>query len=170
MPAARAARGSCWRRRWPRWSRGPTFEHASVAFGVLSKIAGDLPVARKRLEAAHREVVRRGDDRSLPFLLFHLAELECWAGDLGLAGRYARDGNELAFRTGQEATRAFTLYAVALVAAHRGEVDERRERAGEALEVSERTGVLAARAPAWSVLGFLEVSLGDMAAALRWLG
>src|SRR5439155_4742746 len=62
----------------------PTPGHPGVAFGLLLKWSDDLAEARARLQSAYEGAKGEGNERSLPFLLFHLAELECWAGDWDL--------------------------------------------------------------------------------------
>jgi DNA-binding CsgD family transcriptional regulator len=153
------------------WTRpGPTLEHPSVAFGVVLKLADDLEGARERLTYAHNQMKEMGNERSLPFLLFHLAELECWSGNLQAAERYASEAGAVAMRTGQEASRAFTLYAESLVDALRGRVDRARARAEEGIQVAERSGAVPAIPLLTSVLGFLWLSEGDPTAANRYFG
>jgi ATP/maltotriose-dependent transcriptional regulator MalT len=147
----------------------PTLERPSVAYGVLLKMADSLDLARRQLDGARTQLVETGNERSLPFVLFHLAELECWSGDLGRAERNADEATDIALRTGQEAVLAFTRSAQALVQAFRGRVDETRASAAEALAVAERSQTVPARALVMSVLGFLEISLGDMEGARRHL-
>jgi DNA-binding CsgD family transcriptional regulator len=153
------------------WGRPrPTLEQPSVALGVLLKWADDLEGARSLLEGAYRRAVDEGNDRSLPFLLFHLAELECWAGHWPLAERYAEEGHRIAVQAGQEAGSAFSLYALALVGALRGEVDRADAAAEEGLELARHAGAEPARILLLSVLGFIAVSRGDFAQAARRLG
>jgi DNA-binding CsgD family transcriptional regulator len=111
-----------------------------------------------------------GNERSLPFLLYHLAELECWGGNLAEAERYASEASAVATRTGQEGSRAFTLYAEALVHALRGREALGRARAEEGILVAERSGAVPAIPLLSSVLGFIDLSLGDAAAAYRRFG
>jgi DNA-binding CsgD family transcriptional regulator len=137
---------------------------------VVLKLADDLAGARERLTSAHRRISEMGNERSLPFLLFHLAELECWSGNLVEAERYAAEASAVATRTGQEASRAFTLYAEALVDALRGREESARAKAEEGIEVAERLGAVPAIPLLASVLGFLDLSLGDAPAAHRRFG
>jgi DNA-binding CsgD family transcriptional regulator len=153
------------------WERSrPTPVHPSVAFGLLLKWSDDLSRARSRLQDAYTRAKEEGNERSLPFLLFHLSELECWAGDIELAGRYAEEGCAVATQTGQEASLSFALYARALVDAYRGNVDAARDSAEQGLSLAERSGAAPARVLLASVLGFIELSLGDYSAAHRYLG
>ncbi len=152
------------------WGRPrPTLEQPSVALGVLLKWADDLEGARALLERAHRRAVEEGNERSLPFLLFHLAELECWAGNWTLAARYSEEGYRHAVQAGQEAGSAFSLYAQALIDAHRGLTDRARAAAEEGLALAGHAGAEPARILLLSVLGFIAVSVGDFAEANRRL-
>jgi DNA-binding CsgD family transcriptional regulator len=153
------------------WERSrPTPIHPSVAFGLMLKWSDDLARARARLRSAYDRAREEGNERSLPFLLFHLAELECWAGDWGLASTYADEGCAVATQTGHESSLAFVLYARALVQAHRGNIGPAREDAERGLGLAERSGAVPARALLLSALGFIELSLGDHSAAHRYLG
>ena len=153
------------------WERSrPTPLHPGVAYGLLLKWSDDLVGARARLRSAYEGAVEEGNERSLPFLSFHLAELECWAGDWDAAQRYAREGCDVATRTGQDSSLAFALYATALVDALRGETDPARADAEQGLAFAERSGAAPARVLLLHVLGFIELSLGDHAAAHRYLG
>jgi len=153
------------------WTRPrPTMQHPSVAFGVLLKWTDELDAARGLLEAARRRAEEVGTERSLPFILFHLAELECWSGRWVVAEEEARLAADIAERTGQGPGSAFAMAARALVAALRGDVDEARAVAARGLELAGRTGALPAGVMLEAVLGFLELSLGDANRAHRHLG
>ena len=148
----------------------PTPVHPGVAFGLVLKWSDDLARARSRLEDAHTRALEEGNERSLPFLLFHLAELECWTGNWQLAERYADEGCAVATETGQESSLAFALYSKALLEAHRGEVEAARATTERGLALAELSGALPVRVLLLSVLGFVEVSLGEYGAAHRYLG
>src|SRR5207302_702526 len=65
---------------------------------------------------------------------------------------------------------AWALNAQALVQAHVGQVDATRATAGEGLRVAQEAGAVAQVAQLTATLGFLELSLGDPAAAHERLG
>ncbi len=133
--------------------------------GALLKWSDRLDQARQRFTDCYRRILDRGDDASLPFLLAHLSELECWAGDWDAAAEYAREGCTVASESHQQAMRPAPLYALALVRAHQGQVDEARDLAAEALALSERSGNAALIPSIRGVLGFIAVSLDDYPAA-----
>ncbi len=153
------------------WSRPrPTMQRSSVALGVLLKWAGELGRARSLLVAARRRAEEEGTERSLPFILFHLADLECWSGNWTEAAASAKAAREIAERTGQEGGLAYALAAGAQVAALRGSVEVARKIAAAGLRLAHQTGSVPATIMIESALGQLELSLGDAAAALRNLG
>jgi DNA-binding CsgD family transcriptional regulator len=131
--------------------------------------ADELDAARPRLEQRRRRAIEVGDDESRAGLCLHLAELEIRAGRLDSATRYAEEGvaiDEASY--GDEAQGALT-YVRALAAAHLGDVDLARSFGQQSLAQSERHGDLIFALVARATLGFLELSLGDNAAAVEWL-
>ncbi|MDX6585277.1 MAG: hypothetical protein QOI10_4461, partial [Solirubrobacterales bacterium] len=126
---------------------------------------GQLQSARERLAALHTEALERGDEHSLPFVLFQLARVELLLGDWKAAHRHAGECEETAVQSGQVGERPYAAAIVALVAAHRGEVELARERIDSGLELAERLGVIPAGLELLATRGFLELSEGDAAAA-----
>jgi DNA-binding CsgD family transcriptional regulator len=123
----------------------------------------DFAGSRARLEDALSQAGQEGDESSIPNVLMHLAQLECWSGNWSLASRYAEESFELAEQLGQSfggppAVRAY-------VDAHLGNVERARLTVEERLPVVQPIAVpLYLRA-----LGFLELSLGNAAAAVPLL-
>ena len=153
------------------WRRTrPTLKQPSVAMGILLKWSDDYERAHSLLERARQRMVEQGNERSLPFVLFHLAELECWTGDWQLAQAHAEDGDRIALDFGQPPGRSFCLYAKALVHALRGHTDAARNEADEGLALSERSGAVPASTLLRGVLGFIDLSLGDLDRASQHLG
>ncbi len=153
------------------WTRPrPTPAHPSVAFGVLLKWSDQLGQSRTLLERALSRAEEHGSDRSLPFILFHLSEVECWLGEWAAAARHAEQATDAADRTAQGAGRAFALSAQALVQAHRGLEEEARAAATEGLALASSAGAVPAAVVCESALGLLELSLGRADRAHRHLG
>jgi DNA-binding CsgD family transcriptional regulator len=160
--------------------RVATLEIRSDALGAPSDAAGsvgvvltwvdDVDAARERLETLHRLAREQGDEGSVPILLYHLSELESRAGNWRLAVRYAEEGLQAAIQTGQEALRAVLLYAAALVAAHMGRVEIARAQAEEGMLLAQRAGAPLFVVHNLSVLGFLELSIGEPGRAHAYLG
>jgi DNA-binding CsgD family transcriptional regulator len=133
--------------------------------GSLLLWAGDLDAARTELEVEYQQIIQRGLLGSLWENLRYLAELEVRAGNWGLAERYAAEGLDVLTDVSKEQARELHLWSNALVAAHRGEVDVARAFATEGLRLAERHEDLLYVLANGSVLGFLELSVGNAAGA-----
>ncbi len=141
-----------------------------MMLGMLLKWSGDLQGARRRFEDLHRRALEDGDETSLPFLLSQMSETATWAGDWAASRRQAEEAHTRALQTGQEPIRAVVLYARALVEAHLGLVEEARASARAGLELSEQVGSVISMMLNQTVLGFVELSLDEPAAAHERLG
>jgi len=141
----------------------------SFALAMRLMFSGRLDEARARMRMSLDRAVSLGDEGALTAAYLHLAELEIRAGDWPLAARLAADGYECAEQLGREQDMSALLYAGALVAASLGRVDEARAAADRGTELSERCGDQAFRLQHLAVLGFLDLSVGDAAAADRTL-
>jgi DNA-binding CsgD family transcriptional regulator len=98
-----------------------------------------------------------------------LGELECRAGNLDVAHRHTTEAVEIRLDSAGTLDGSI-LYPHALVAAHLGDVTETRARAEDGLRIAEQYGDRLYAAGSAAVLGFLELSLGNPAAAHEWLG
>lgn len=142
----------------------PALEPRLLA-ATMMKSAGLLDQARVLLHGLQDRASETGDDSVLPFLLYQLAELECWAGNWDRAARCAERCDELAAENGQQVLRAMTLYSRGLVAAHQGKAGEARARLLAGLALARADGGQAFVGLNCSGLGFLDLSLGHYAAA-----
>ena len=102
-------------------------------------------------------------------MLFPLARVELLMGDWAAARRHARECYEVGERNGQVGEQPYAITIVALVDAHLGLVDSARARIDEGIELAERIGVDPAGFELLAARGFLELSLGNAAAAERAL-
>jgi len=150
-------------------TRLPRFDPCLVK-GIVLKWCDQIDEARPRMADGYRNRVNRGDEASLPFLLYHFAELECWAGNWDAAEEYALEACRVADETHQLTMRPATLYSLALVRAHRGQARQARELADEALALCDSTGNVPVRSMVLSVLGFIAMSLDDARTAHAHLG
>jgi DNA-binding CsgD family transcriptional regulator len=128
-----------------------------------------LDAARPLLEGRHRRAIEVGDDVSRAGLCLHLAELEVRAGRLDDAQRYAEEGLAIQEAAYGELAQGSLTYIRALVAAHKGEVELARELGERGLAQCEAQGDDVFAAMHHTTLGFLELSLGDNAAAVERL-
>src|SRR5215468_4966796 len=137
-------------------------DRAAMALGVCLKQADRFDEARRWFEQMLHAAREEGDDSSLPNLLAHLADLECWAGNWPAAERYAAQCWEADQRVEHRAWQSVPLYVRALIDAHLGRVEAARAEAAEGLAVA-----TSAQDP-WSVmlgsgaLGFLELTTGNL--------
>jgi DNA-binding CsgD family transcriptional regulator/tetratricopeptide (TPR) repeat protein len=138
--------------------------------GLVLKWSDHLDEARLKLADRHRNQLERGDQASLPFLLYHFSELECWAGNWEVAEEYALEACRAADEGGQSSMKPNTGYALALIRAHRGRVKQAQELAREALARCDRTGNAPVRSLVLGVLGFIATSLGDLEMTHSHLG
>ncbi|MEX2253782.1 MAG: helix-turn-helix transcriptional regulator, partial [Thermoleophilaceae bacterium] len=98
-----------------------------------------------------------------------LAEVEYRAGRWGLAARHALEAHEIVIEAGWTDVRGQVMPVKVAIEAATGKIREARADGVEALSVCERTGDRWDEIRARAALGFLELSLGDAAAAHRWL-
>jgi DNA-binding CsgD family transcriptional regulator len=150
-------------------ARLPRFD-PSLVRGLLLKWCDRLDEARLRLADRYQHAMDQGQEASLPFLLYHFSELECWAGNWDAAEEYAQEACRVAEESRQHTMRPATLYSLALVRAHRGQAQQAQELANEALALCERTGNIPLRSMLLSVLGFIAGSLDDAQTAHSHLG
>ncbi len=130
---------------------------------------GQLGRSRPAFERLWRLLVDRGEEAGLPNLSLFAAFTECLAGDLRRAGRYADDGLEAAGLVGGSVPLGMALSAQSLVHAYAGQPDAARDEAKEAVALLAGSGWRTSQAWPLGALGFLEVSLGNAAAAERAL-
>ncbi|WP_300611795.1 LuxR family transcriptional regulator [Trebonia sp.] len=141
----------------------------SLGRGLILKWCDRLDEARTILAGQYRNAADAGNEASVPFLLYHLSELECWAGKWDAAEGYALEARQVAEESGQQTMTPAALYCLALVRAHRGQVAQARDLATRALALCEQTGNVPLATQVLCVLGFIAVSLGDHQAAVSHL-
>ena len=142
----------------------------STLYAALLLWSGDLGEARVRLGALYDAAAERGDQGAQGILVFFLSLLECRAGDYAAAARYAAEDEDLFSLTQREAERAPVLYCRAQADAHLGRIEAARAEAADGVASSRATGYAWFEIHNLWVLGFLELSLGDPAAAAEYLG
>lgn len=141
----------------------------AITQGRLLLWGGDLGAARNVLEGALAGAIDQGRDAATWEIRVHLAEVEHRAGRFDLAARHASGALEIALDTGRESVSGEILAVQAAIAAATGCVEDARQIGLEALYRCERNGDRWYELAARCALGFLELSLGDAAAAYEWL-
>jgi DNA-binding CsgD family transcriptional regulator/tetratricopeptide (TPR) repeat protein len=141
--------------------------NVGTMLGMRLMWSGDLVGGRRTLERTYRDLVDRGHYTILWETLVFLSELESRAGAFGRALEYAEELVEITVEAGYDQTREVGLWARALAETHLGLVEPARRDATEGLALAERHGDLYHVIRNRSVLGFLELSLGDLEASSR---
>jgi DNA-binding CsgD family transcriptional regulator len=149
--------------------RVPYFEHPGQALGLTLTRLDRFDEARALLGRASEDSFEQGAYPAAAFTAMALCELMCRLGDWPAAEHHACQLEELIDQLGFEGASPFALYARARVHAYLGQVDEARALARRGAKISVRAGLGGYAALNHGVLGFLELSLGDIAAAVRYL-
>ena len=129
---------------------------------------GELDPARDLLNAVIAVSERHGSDESASLTRINLVQVEWRAGNWDAAAAYAAAYNRWSRETGNH-PHGVAAYAVSLIKAGRGNIDHARELAATGVEQAEaERDVMSAALCRW-VLGLLELSADNPAAALEWL-
>jgi DNA-binding CsgD family transcriptional regulator len=139
-------------------------------YAMILEWRGELDAARTAFDELYRAALDRGDEHSVPYILFHLARVELLMGRPESARALAGRAHDATVETGQESERPFGLTIVALVQAHLGEVGATRETTDSGMSVARQLGVIPAYFELCATRGFLELSLGNYDEADRFLG
>jgi DNA-binding NarL/FixJ family response regulator len=170
-----------------RFMRGEGFDEAAMSQAIATEGRdGDVPLAFRvhvqnalllgwtgKLERAHqqmlsirRECVERGGESELIFVGFHAVLQAFWRGDFTEATLVADDTMERALQLGGDFPAFIGLTLRGAVAAYGGREADARQDIGEALAAGHRSGAHTLAGWTLSVLGFLEISLGNYQAAI----
>ena len=142
---------------------------ASTVNALVLAWTGRLDEARTEVSVMRDHCLERGEDGHLMFLDLHSTLIDVWRGDFTEAAQTAKDAMERAEQLG--CAHAFVIADTvgAVVAAYAGREQEARAHARAAIEKANRCGSPRLADHAIMILGFLEVSLGNSADALRTL-
>jgi DNA-binding CsgD family transcriptional regulator len=147
----------------------PAYMCPSRVFGLRLMFTGRFDEARVAFQRAYDRAADLGDDIARGGFLLHLAELELRTCNWTEASAHAAEGLAIVEQLGLDEARSALLWIQASVDAHLGRVDRARAAAEQGLSLSDSTGVGLYGVYNRSVLGFLELSLGDPKAADAWL-
>ena len=129
---------------------------------------GELDPARELLNAVIVVSERHGSDESAAYARINLTQLEWHAGHWDAAAAHAAAHARWSRETGHP-QQGVTAHAVSLIEAGRGNIDQARERVATGVGQAEAERDWTAAALCRWVLGLLELSADDPAAALGWL-
>lgn len=144
-------------------------ESPSITLARRLMCLSDFGGARPLLAAAEERAKASGDEGTRAHLLFHDFQVEWYTGHWTEADQLATEALELAEQLRDEQYRGIALYARALLDAHLGDAKTSRAGAAAALEIAETQSDALFSLQSQTVLGFLELSRGDAAAADRHL-
>ncbi|MEX0755062.1 MAG: AAA family ATPase [Actinomycetota bacterium] len=130
---------------------------------------GALDAARDTLHVELERYLEQGHESASWDVRASLAEVEHRAGHWRLAADHALEAREIVLEAGWIDVLGEVAAVKAAIEAATGRVEEARDDGIEALAACERTGDRWNEIRARAALGFLEVSLGDAAAAHAWL-
>ena len=165
IPRERMAEALALERLLPQW---PLTGEATWTHLYQLVWSGELELARRPLEES-REILSAREDFEECQTLWLLSVLEWRAGNWDRAARHAADSLALRAQFGREGLQAIAEMPAAMIAAHQGRIEDARARSERALALAEADGVRIAQSGHRCVLGFIELSLGDPAAALGYL-
>jgi DNA-binding CsgD family transcriptional regulator len=140
-----------------------------TCLGRLQMWEGVLDAARKTLHVELERFLEQGHESASWEVRAYLAEVEYRAGRWQLAAGHALEAHEIVVEAGWTDVLGDVASIKAEIEAATGQIREARVDGAEALSVSERTGDRWNEIKARAALGFLELSLGDFAAAHGWL-
>ena len=142
----------------------PRVQHALVLAWT-----GELDRANEEMLAIRRRCIDLGEEGELSFIDFHSVLIHLWRGCMAEATLIAEDTVERAFQLNGDLPLSVALTVRAAVAAYAGDEQTVRRDVTEAMAASERCG--SRRLGEWPVtmLGFLDVSLGNYEAAIGTL-
>jgi DNA-binding CsgD family transcriptional regulator len=149
--------------------RPPVAWRATTILGECLKYLDGFTEAERLLTDSQALAEAEGDVGSLGEILGHRAELALWLGQVDEAADLAAGSIEATLSTEQTGRLGTAYYFRSLVRAHRGEVEPARSDGQAALAAASEASSAWTNAMAHSSLGFLELSLGDMAAAIGHL-
>jgi DNA-binding CsgD family transcriptional regulator len=140
-----------------------------TCLGRLQLWEGALDAARDTLHVELERYLEQGHESASWEVRAYLAEVEFRAGRWRLAAEHALEASEIVIEAGWTDVLGEVASIKAAIEVATGRIREARVDGAEALFVSERTGDRWNEIKARAALGFLELSLGDAAAAHGWL-
>ena len=138
----------------------------SVQHALLLAWTGELERAHEEMLTVRRRCIDHGEEGELSFIDFHSVLIHLWRGSMAEATLIAEDSVERALQLNGDLPLSVALTVRAAVAAYAGDEESVRRDVAEAIAASERCG--SRRLGEWPVtmLGFLDVSLGNYEAAI----
>ena len=147
----------------------PTPTTPTLVDGLRLLYADEHEAAGEALERAYAAAVARGDESAQDNALLFLTELACRAGDWERADELAEAMLQSGSGWGPEFQGGSFLWIRGLVDAYLGRLDEARARATEGVALCREEGEQAFLERNLALLGLIDLSTGDYAAAAERL-
>jgi len=144
------------------------FQATAVA-AVISAWTGELEAARAQLDVVRQRCLRSGTEIDILWVAHHATMIDLWAGRYADAADTAEDAVQRAEQMGGRHVLTEAWIGQAEVAAYTGRTQDVREITDVALRFCRASGAALLCDAVARVVGFLEVSLGDYAAAITVL-
>lgn len=148
---------------------GPAVLQPRVQRALLRGWIGDLDTAVDELRAIQQRRLDDGDESESVFIAYHLGLLAIWRGEFDAAAGIAQGAIDSARYLEGDIATVTGLTIQSILHAFAGRVDDARACAEAGLDASTRTEGTELTGFLIAGLGFLEVSVGDHAAALKVL-
>ena len=145
------------------------FSSPSAMLAVQLFLNDDLERARALLERAGVGAAERGAEIERAWVLFYLMWLEWLAGRWQVALSHIAEAKELAEQAQDEFLGPQLVNQEAFIEAHLGRIEEARAKAESVLAVFAGTSSEIHRIVCLSTLGHIELALGNLEAANRYL-
>ena len=142
----------------------------SLNAAVVYEWTHRLDRSRAGLVSVYGRCVERGAESDLWFVLAHLVMTALWCGDIEAAEQHVAEMTERAHMSNSDTLPALATAMSLVAAAWEGRADEVRPRASEVLDALARSQFAGASLYLVAALGRFELSVGDPARALEYLG
>ena len=139
----------------------PTVQRAQLLVG-----AGRLDEAQPKMKAVHQYYLDRGEEGELMVIAFYDGLSAIWQSRFGEAAAVTDEAMQRALELDRDLPRAVALLLRAAIASYRGHEQKARDDAQAALALAAQCEANFVAVWPRTTLGFLEISLGNYAAAL----
>lgn len=142
----------------------------SLNAAVVYEWTHQLDRARAGFVDVYARCIERGAESDLWFVQAHLVLTALWSGDVEAAEQHLAELTERAQMSNTDTLPAFATAMHTIVAAWTGDVDEVRAHASDVLEELARSQFAGASLYLVAALGRFELSVGNPAGAVQYLG
>lgn len=145
-----------------------TYRAGTVA-PVIRSWTGELNDAPSQIRAIRQRLLEGGTETDILWMADYATMVELWLGHYAAAGAIADEAVQRAEQMGASMVLVCAWARQAAVASYTGAIDVARSAAGAVIDAARVSGDVMHRQAATATLGFIDVSLGDHAAAITTL-